>query len=128
MTHIHINPNIIDHFLHVMYCNYIKLFMDHFHFDKRNDIIDFISKTQETQFWNNYELFTFDKMYDLNNIFSNQDINTEINNDFMMVDIYEKDYKHREYLVNYALHAYCQNKEKFRKELLTYIESCVGLK
>lgn len=133
MTNIdmHINPSIITHFLHVMYCNYIKIIMDQFSFEKRHDIIEFISNKEEPLFWNNYELFTFGNKkcnLNINNIWLNNDISDQINNDFMMVDIYEKNYKHYDYLREYALHTYCQNKENIRKELLTYIESCVGLK
>jgi hypothetical protein len=98
-------------------------------FETINDIIYFISKKEDSQFWNNYELFAFNnKMGVTNKLLSNNDINTQINNDFMMIDIYEKDYKHYDYLTEYALHTYCQNKEKIRNELLTYVESCVGLK
>lgn len=126
---IYITPFIIEHFLHINYCNYIKLLMDQFNFETMNDIIYFISKKEDSQFWNNYESFTFnDKICKLNDIILNNEIITQINNDFMMIDIYEKNYKHHDYLVDYALHTYCQNKEKIRYELLTYIENCVGLK
>ena len=86
-----IKPFIIQHFLHIMYCNYIKILMDEFRFETLNDILYFISKKEDPSFWNNYELFAFDsKMCEsgTNNIFINNDINTEINNDFMMIDIY----------------------------------------
>lgn len=126
---IHIKPFIIEHFLHIMYCNYIKLIMDQFMFETRADIIYFISKKDDSLFWNNYELFAFNnKMGVTNKLLTNNDINTQINNDFMMIDIYEKDYKHYDYLMEYSLHTYCQDKEKIRNELLTYVESCVGLK
>ena len=129
MTTIHINPCIINHFLHVMYCNYIKLLMEEFRFEKRDDIIQFISKNEESHFWNNYELFTFsNKMYSLNNTILNNDIITQINNDFMMVDIYEKHYKYYDYLVESALHTYSENIETIRNELLYIVENCVGLK
>jgi hypothetical protein len=127
----HIDPYIINHFLHVMYCNYIKLVMEQFSFENPDDIMKFISNTHQPHFWNNYEKFTFDKSIQESvqvPVVSNQEINSQINTDFMMVDIYEKDYKHRDYLVKYALNTYYQNKEKIKMELLTYIETCVGLK
>lgn len=124
-----ITPFIIEHFLHIMYCNYIKILMDECMFETLNDILYFISKKEDPSFWNNYESFAFNnKMCKLNDIIFDHDIITQINNDFMMIDIYENNYKHYDYLVEYALHIYLQNKEKIRNELLTYVESCVGLK
>lgn len=126
---IHINLEIIEHFLHVMYCNYIKLFMEQFEFDKKNEILDFISKKEDVDFWEQYEIFTFsNKISNLNSIILNHDIIKQINNDFMMVDIYEKNYKHYNYLVEYSSNIYYKNKEKIKTELLTYVENCVGLK
>lgn len=124
-----INPVIIEHFLHIMYCNYIKILMDEFRFDTLNDILYFISKKEDPSFWNNYESFAFNnKICKLNDIIFDHDIITQLNNDFMIIDIYEKNYKHYDYLVEYALNIYLQNKEKIRNELLTYVETCVGLK
>jgi hypothetical protein len=124
-----IKPVIIEHFLHIMYCNYIKILMDEFSFDTLNDILYFISKKEDPSFWNNYESFAFNnKICKLNDIIFDNDIITQINNDFMIIDIYEKNYKHYDYLAKYALHIYFQNKEKIRNELLTYVETCVGLK
>lgn len=126
---IHINLEIIEHFLHVMYCNYIKLFMEQFEFDKKNEILDFISKKEDVDFWEQYEIFTFsNKISNLNSIILNHDIIKQINNDFMMIDIYEKNYKHYNYLVEYSSNIYYKNKEKIKTELLTYVENCVGLK
>jgi hypothetical protein len=103
--------------------------MDEFSFNTLNDILYFISKKEDPSFWNNYESFAFNnKICKLNDIIFAHDIITQINNDFMMIDIYEKNYKHYDYLVEYVLHIYLQNKETIRNELLTYVEGCVGLK
>jgi hypothetical protein len=141
MSDIHIKPFIIEHFLHVMYCNYIEIIMKQFRIEKKVEIINFISNKEEPQFWNNYELFTFrNKFFHLkkeedsgftpcsSNICLNSDIIRQINDDFMTIDIYETNYKYYDYLVEFALQAYCKDKERFRHELLTYVDDCVGLK
>lgn len=141
MSDVNINPFIIEHFIHVMYCNYIELLMKQFRSENKVEIISFILKKEEPQFWNNYELFAFrNKFFYLkdndeirgftpcSNVCLNNDISRQINNDFMMIDIFKTNYKHYDYLVECALDAYCQDKEKIKQDLLTYVEDCVGLK
>lgn len=126
---LYINQTIIEEFLYNKFDNFICA-INNYNNSIGEDMYNY-TEDDHDWFWDEYESFAFlHYVFNPKHIFNNNNIISQINNDYTKgtVDIHDESYIHHEYLIEYALHEYCLNKEKIKNDLINYVDTTIILK